>query len=89
MASWLQVAVWTSSMRVLTWQGQVNGGALPLASANFRQLSSAGVDALLMSAYEQDGGVVVEHIIRTIAMVHIKVKNEHLQQTCIWLNLLL
>ncbi len=62
-----------------TWQRQIDGGSLAAAGAYICQLACAWVGALLMCAYKQNILVLIEYIIRPVAMMHIKVKNHHLQ----------
>ena len=50
-----------------TGQGQVDGGALPVALAHILDLAGEGVDAALMAADEEHAGISVEHILRAVA----------------------
>ena len=61
-----------------TWQWNVDGGMLPTSAANLRQLACARIAALLVSADEQDVGIIIEDVMGAIAMMDVIVENEHL-----------
>ena len=69
-----------------TWKWDVDGGVLCSCSAHFCQLACAGVGALLVAAHKQDAGIIVEDVMRAVAMMYIVVKNHHLHVAALLLR---
>ena len=61
-----------------TWQWNVDGGMLSIPRPNLCQLACAGIAALLVSAYKQDVGIIIEDVMCAIAVMDVIIKDQHL-----------
>lgn len=61
-----------------TWQWNVDGGMLSIPRSNLCQLACARIAALLVSANEQDVGIIIEDVMRAVAVMDIVIKDQHL-----------
>ncbi len=68
-----------SEGRKPTWKGQIDGSALASPRSNFSQSTCAWIAARLVRAHEKNGGVIVEDVMRPVAVMDIEVEDHHLR----------